>query len=156
MSQPNNPGSATLQAINERERIAELHPTSWANPDAPERYPLVVVGAGFAGLAAARTAAERGIKVALIERSLLGGTCINTGCVPSKAIIRTSRLYAEMRDAVRYGAQVPPTIATDLRRRWSACGAFGTASANATRCDGWRQRVLTSSSAMPASLAHKR
>lgn len=78
------------------------------------RYDFVVVGAGPAGLSAATAAAARGVRVALIERNLPGGTCLNVGCVPSKAIIRTSRLYAEMRDAGRYGAQVPAGIAADF------------------------------------------
>lgn len=77
-------------------------------------YQLVVVGAGPAGVAAAMTAAARGVRVALIERRLIGGTCLNTGCIPSKAIIRTSRLYAEMRDAATYGAQVPDGIRVDF------------------------------------------
>ena len=67
----------------------------------------MVVGAGTAGLVAAHAAAALGAKVALIERHLLGGDCLNIGCVPSKAIIRTSRLYAEMRDADQYGARSP-------------------------------------------------
>lgn len=74
----------------------------------------MVVGAGPAGLSAATAAAARGVRVALIERNLPGGTCLNIGCVPSKAIIRTSRLYAEMRDAGRFGAQVPSGIAGDF------------------------------------------
>lgn len=78
------------------------------------RYDFVVVGAGPAGLSAATAAAARGVRVALIERDLPGGTCLNIGCVPSKAIIRTSRLYAEMRDAGRYGAQVPTGIVADF------------------------------------------
>ena len=61
-------------------------------------------------------AAALGAKVALIERDLLGGDCLNIGCVPSKAIIRTSRLYAEMRNAERYGAQVPADIRVDFPR----------------------------------------
>ena len=97
-----------------RGRIDDLHPEPWVNPAPRDRYPLVVVGGGFAGLAAAETACAHGIKVALIERGLIGGTCLNTGCVPSKTIIRTSRLYAEMRDAARYGAQVPPAIPVDF------------------------------------------
>ena len=99
---------------HERKRIAELRPATWANPEPEKRYPLVVVGAGFAGLAGAELAATRGIKVALVERDFLGGTCVNTGCVPSKTIIRTSRLYAEMRDAERYGAQMPTGIQVDF------------------------------------------
>jgi pyruvate/2-oxoglutarate dehydrogenase complex dihydrolipoamide dehydrogenase (E3) component len=71
---------------------------------------LVVVGAGTAGLVAAHAAAALGAKVALIERDLLGGDCLNVGCVPSKAIIRTSRLYADMRDAEHYGAQAPSDV----------------------------------------------
>ena len=51
-----------------------------------------------------------GAKLALIERNLLGGQCFNVGCVPSKAIIRTSRVYAEMRTAENFGAQVPGGI----------------------------------------------
>ncbi|HJR11746.1 MAG TPA: FAD-dependent oxidoreductase, partial [Rhodanobacteraceae bacterium] len=106
--------SSEVPESPERERVDDLHPAMWANPEPVERYPLVVVGAGFAGLTAAQTAAARGIKVALIERDFLGGTCLNTGCVPSKAIIRTSRLYADMRDAAGFGAQVPPAIPTDF------------------------------------------
>ena len=74
----------------------------------------MVIGAGTAGLVAAHAAAALGAKVALIERDLLGGDCLNVGCVPSKAIIRTSRLYAEMRDAEQYGARIPADIRVDF------------------------------------------
>ncbi len=77
-------------------------------------YDLVVIGAGPAGLLTAIRAAARGAKVALIERDLLGGECLNTGCIPSKAIIRTSRLYADMRNAENFGARVPGGIAVDF------------------------------------------
>ena len=75
----------------ERERIANVRPVDWRNPSPMPRYDLVIVGAGTAGLVAAKAAASRGVKVALVERHLLGGTCLNIGCVPSKAILRTSR-----------------------------------------------------------------
>lgn len=114
MARSNRANSGVLAESSERERIGDLHPTPWVNPEPAERYALVVVGAGFAGLTAAQTAAARGIKVALVERDFLGGTCLNTGCVPSKAIIRTSRVYADMRDAAGFGAQVPPVIPTDF------------------------------------------
>lgn len=78
------------------------------------RYNLVVIGAGPAGLTAARQAAALGAKVALIERRLIGGESLNVGCAPSKAIIRTSRLFAEMRDAATYGAQTPRQIVIDF------------------------------------------
>jgi len=97
----------------ERERIDNVRPADWRNPRPAQRYDLVIVGAGTTGLVAARAAVAAGAKVALVERHLLGGTCLNIGCVPSKAIIRTSRLYAEMRDADRYGARVPGDIQVD-------------------------------------------
>ncbi len=98
----------------ERERLANLHPTDWRNPAPSARYQLVVIGGGTAGVSAALHAARLGARVALIERNLLGGTCLNTGCVPSRALIRTSRLYAEMRDAPRYGACTPTDIQTNF------------------------------------------
>lgn len=114
MARPGSPETAVPQDARGRARVAHLRPQGSTRPEPANCYPLVVIGAGFAGLVAAETAAAHGVKVALIERDVIGGTCINTGCVPSKAIIRTSRLYAEMRDAVRYGAQVPPAIPLDF------------------------------------------
>jgi pyruvate/2-oxoglutarate dehydrogenase complex dihydrolipoamide dehydrogenase (E3) component len=98
----------------ERERMENVRPAGWRNPRPAQRYDLVIIGAGTAGLVAAHTAAATGAKVALIERHLLGGTCLNIGCVPSKAIIRTSRLYAEMRHADQYGACIPGDIRVDF------------------------------------------
>ena len=62
----------------------------------------------------ALSAARVGAKVALIERDRFGGTCFNVGCISSKAIIRTSRLYAEMRNAENFGAQVPTGISVEF------------------------------------------
>ncbi|MEO7967120.1 MAG: FAD-dependent oxidoreductase, partial [Gemmatimonadaceae bacterium] len=100
--------------VYERERMASVRPPGWTNPKPAERYHLVIVGGGPAGVTAATTAAALGAKVALIERDLLGGDCFNVGCVPSKAIIRTSRVYAEMREAARYGAHAPPDVRVDF------------------------------------------
>ena len=106
--------STAPQDAHERERLAHVHPAAWRNPQPADRYSLVVIGAGTAGLVAAHAAAALGAKVALIERELLGGDCLNVGCVPSKSIIRTSRLYAEMRNAGQYGAQAPADIRVDF------------------------------------------
>jgi pyruvate/2-oxoglutarate dehydrogenase complex dihydrolipoamide dehydrogenase (E3) component len=87
---------------------------AWHNPDPRGPYHLLIVGAGPAGLIAAQGAVRRGANVALIERHLLGGTCLNQGCIPSKALIRTSRLYREMRDAEHFGGRMPDGIAVDF------------------------------------------
>jgi pyruvate/2-oxoglutarate dehydrogenase complex dihydrolipoamide dehydrogenase (E3) component len=108
------PRTTTPQDTHERERLENVHPAGWRNPQPADRYNLVVVGAGTAGLVAAHAAATLGAKVALIERELLGGDCLNVGCVPSKTLIRTSRLYAEMRDAEHYGAHIPADIRVDF------------------------------------------
>ncbi len=110
----NSPTSLTPLDAAERERRNNVRPDGWRNPVPAARYSLVVIGAGTAGLVAAHAAAALGAKVALIERHLLGGDCLNMGCVPSKAIIRTSRLYAEMRHASQYGAQIPGDIRVDF------------------------------------------
>jgi len=110
----NNSTSTAPSDTAERERRNNVRPDGWHNPVPAARYSLVVIGAGTAGLVAAHAAAALGAKVALIERHLLGGDCLNVGCVPSKAIIRTSRLYAEMRHATQYGAQIPGDIRVDF------------------------------------------
>lgn len=79
--------------------MANVHPSDWVNPTPEGRYNLVVVGAGTAGLVCAAGAAGLGAKVALIERHMLGGDCLNTGCVPSKAVIRSSRAVADVHRA---------------------------------------------------------
>ena len=66
-------------------------------------YNLVAIGAGSAGLVTSYIGAAVKAKVALIERHKMGGDCLNTGCVPSKALIRTARLLAEARHSQRYG-----------------------------------------------------
>lgn len=97
-----------------RELEENLHPPNWRNPVPAARYGMVVVGAGPAGLAAAREAAAAGISVALVERDLIGGDCLNYGCEPSKALIRSARLYAEMRDARHYGVSPPSQVEVDF------------------------------------------
>lgn len=82
---------------------ANVHPPDWTNPKPSQPYHLVVIGAGTAGLVTAAGAAGLGARVALIERELMGGDCLNVGCVPSKAIIRTARVAATIRDAHEFG-----------------------------------------------------
>ena len=68
-------------------------------------YNLVVIGAGSAGLVTSYIGAAVKAKVALIEKHRMGGDCLNTGCVPSKSLIRSARLLAEAREAERFGLQ---------------------------------------------------
>ncbi len=89
-----------------RELVENTHPADWINPEPADRYNLVVIGAGTAGLVTAAGAAAIGAKVALVERRLLGGDCLNVGCVPSKCIIRSSRVAHETRHAAPYGVEV--------------------------------------------------
>ena len=89
---------------NER-LLDNVHPPAWVNPEPAERYHLVVVGAGTAGLVSAAGAAGLGARVALVERRLLGGDCLNYGCVPSKAVIRAARAWHDARTGSdRFGA----------------------------------------------------
>src|SRR5439155_10674066 len=83
--------------------LSNLHPPGWQNPTPAPCYNLVVIGAGTAGLVTAAGAAGLGAKVALIEKYLMGGDCLNVGCVPSKAVIRSSRAAFDVNDAGRFG-----------------------------------------------------
>ncbi len=85
--------------VHNRALISHVHPPSWQNPTAADRYQLVVIGGGTAGLVSAAIAAGLGARVALIERHLLGGDCLNVGCVPSKAVLRASRAWHQARSA---------------------------------------------------------
>jgi pyruvate/2-oxoglutarate dehydrogenase complex dihydrolipoamide dehydrogenase (E3) component len=74
-------------------------------------YDLIVLGGGSGGLVAAVGAVKLGARVALIEKNALGGDCLWTGCVPSKALIRSARFAREMRQAQIYGfAPVTPNF----------------------------------------------
>lgn len=106
---------AELQALVEpfdehnQHLLANVHPPEWRNPEPASRYHLVVIGGGTAGLVSAAGAAGLGARVAMIERRLLGGDCLNYGCVPSKAVIRAARAWQDARTAEeRFGG---PTVA---------------------------------------------
>lgn len=83
----------------------EVRPPDWRNPDPQGRYHLVVIGGGPAGLVCAAGAAGLGARVALVERHLLGGDCLNVGCVPSKGLVRAARAVADVRRAAEFGVE---------------------------------------------------
>ena len=97
--QPNDEHNQALEA--------NVHPPEWTNPTPQGPYHLVVIGAGTAGLVTAAGAAGLGARVALIERELMGGDCLNVGCVPSKGIISAARVAANAKKASGFGINVP-------------------------------------------------
>ncbi len=87
--------------------VANVHPADWVNPTPAGRYNLVVIGAGTAGLITSLIASSLGARVALVERHLMGGDCLNVGCVPSKSVIRAARRVHEARAAEELGLGLP-------------------------------------------------
>jgi pyruvate/2-oxoglutarate dehydrogenase complex dihydrolipoamide dehydrogenase (E3) component len=112
MTSHHEPELGSLQPRDEwnRQLLANVHPPDWSNPAPRDRYHLVVVGAGTAGLVTAAVAGSLGARVALVERHLMGGDCLNVGCVPSKALI------AAARSARARGEATPEGFAEAMRR----------------------------------------
>jgi dihydrolipoamide dehydrogenase len=77
-------------------------------------YNLIVIGGGTAGLITANVAAQSKAKVALVERHLMGGDCLNTGCVPSKALIASAKLVHHARRAAEFGINIKGEIEVDF------------------------------------------
>src|SRR5205085_75694 len=69
----------------------------------PDQYDLIVLGSGPGGYVAAIRAAQLGLKTAIVERELLGGICLNWGCIPTKALLRTAEVFHYMTHADAYG-----------------------------------------------------
>ena len=90
------PAVRPLDGHNQR-LLDNAHPLDWQNPEPRDRYDLVVIGAGTGGLVSAAISAALGARVALVERELMGGDCLNVGCVPSKALIRAGRAWQAAR-----------------------------------------------------------
>ena len=105
-------------AVSIRRRVHPTLPTQPVEdrqtPDKRKPYDLLIIGAGPAGLAAARGAAAAGGRVALIESHHIGGNCLHEGCIPSKTIIRSAQLLAEMRNAPNYGVETPAEVKVDF------------------------------------------
>jgi pyruvate/2-oxoglutarate dehydrogenase complex dihydrolipoamide dehydrogenase (E3) component/uncharacterized membrane protein YdjX (TVP38/TMEM64 family) len=91
---------------HDKQLIENCHPPKWTNPTPAGKYNLVVIGGGTAGLVSAAGAAGLGAKVALIERNLMGGDCLNVGCVPSKGIIRAARAAYDASNGAEFGVRL--------------------------------------------------
>ena len=110
------PPITPLLPYDEHNRRLEsnVHPPHWQNPVPKEPYHLVVIGAGTAGLVTAAGAAGLGARVALIERELMGGDCLNVGCVPSKGIIGSARVAAAVGAASEFGVNIQGNVEVDF------------------------------------------
>jgi len=97
-----------------RSLVANVHPPAWRNPDPGGLYNMVVVGGGTAGLVSALGAAGLGARVALVERHLMGGDCLNHGCVPSKGILRAAHAAHDVRSAARFGVEISGEVRADF------------------------------------------
>lgn len=102
--------------VYNRALVENAHPPAWVNPKPYDVYNLVVLGGGTAGLVATAGAAALGARVALIEERLMGGDCLNFGCVPSKAVIRTSRAAYALREACEFGGTCQTTNSFNFSR----------------------------------------
>jgi pyruvate/2-oxoglutarate dehydrogenase complex dihydrolipoamide dehydrogenase (E3) component len=102
--------------VHNQRLVANVHPPTWQNPEAAGVYDLVVVGAGTAGLITALIASSLGARVALVERHLMGGDCLNVGCVPSKTLIRAAHWAHESREAAKLGLGGAPSAPPDFAR----------------------------------------
>jgi len=69
-------------------------------------YDLAIIGAGWAGFSAARKAKELGLKTALIETKEIGGTCLNRGCIPTKALLYSAKIYKQVKKASEFGIKL--------------------------------------------------
>jgi pyruvate/2-oxoglutarate dehydrogenase complex dihydrolipoamide dehydrogenase (E3) component len=97
-----------------RQLVAHAHPSNWRNPTPQGRYNLVAIGGGTAGIISALATAGLGGQAALVERHLLGGDCLNYGCVPSKALTRAARAAYDAATADRYGVRLAPPPEVDF------------------------------------------
>ena len=79
-----------------------------------EKYDLIVLGSGPGGYVAAIRGAQLGLKVAIVERELLGGICLNWGCIPTKALLRSAEILHYAQHAKDYGLKIAGSIEADL------------------------------------------
>jgi pyruvate/2-oxoglutarate dehydrogenase complex dihydrolipoamide dehydrogenase (E3) component len=104
-------------------------------------FDAIFIGAGQAGPFLAARMAEKGMKVALIERKFLGGTCVNAGCMPTKTLVASARAAQVARRGAEYGVQIPGEIAIDMK---TVRGRAETVTMNARNgLSGWFDGIKT-------------
>src|SRR3982751_3414662 len=78
-------------------------------------YDVVFIGGGPGGYVAAVRASQLGLKVAVVEKAKLGGTCLHAGCIPSKALLRSAEVYANIKKAEEFGV-IAPEVGLDFTK----------------------------------------
>src|SRR6056297_62174 len=79
------------------------------------KYDLIVIGSGPGGYVAAIRASQLGMKVAVVEKAELGGVCLNWGCIPTKALLKSAQVYEYMNHAKDYGIEIDGNIKPDFQ-----------------------------------------
>lgn len=104
-----------LLDVHNCELFDQVHPVAWTDPSAEKLYDMVVIGAGAGGLVTAGGCGGLGARVALIERHFMGGDCLVSGCVPSKAFIRAANeAYVLRKGGSEFGLAVEGTVKVDF------------------------------------------
>ena len=84
--------------------------------DSAHHFDLIVIGSGPGGYTAAVRASQLGLRTAIVEREQLGGICLNWGCIPTKALLKSAELYRDISHAQEHGFGVPGPVTVDLQR----------------------------------------
>ncbi|MGB7530172.1 MAG: FAD-dependent oxidoreductase, partial [Bacilli bacterium] len=81
------------------------------------KYDIIIIGAGPGGYVAAIKAAQLGAKVALVEKEALGGVCLNIGCIPTKALIKSAKIRRLLDNSEKYGIEIgKESVKTDWEK----------------------------------------
>ena len=86
------------------------------------KYDAIVIGAGQAGPALADRLGREGLKTAIIERHLLGGTCVNVGCIPTKTLVGSARVAQLARRADEFGVRIEASVEVEMAKVKAALG----------------------------------
>jgi len=108
--------NANLPLFEIQKKLTQnVFPSDWVNPQPKVIYDLLVLGGGPGGMSAATLASHLGAQVALVEKEHLGGECLNYGCIPSKAFLRSSRAAHQLRHAHEYGLEISSKWAVNFK-----------------------------------------
>src|ERR1700735_4186391 len=105
----------------------------------PTAYASIVIGTGQAGPPLAGRLTKAGMKTAIIERKLFGGTCVNTGCIPTKAMVASAYAAQLARRAQEYGVSVGGPVVVDMKQVKSRKDAISAQSR--TSVEGWLKHM---------------